>query len=148
MEYRNQYEMKFVALVRSGHHAVMNWIMRHFDDKDIVFLNSIRIGKSPFDEYGVHENQFEESKEELINRSKDLLIYNFERHRYRLSEVFSKEWEDKRDDMVGKSVQRYNCLVLRDPFNNIASKLRIFSNNLPHLIADSNIVEIWKDHAR
>ena len=43
----NELELCFVALRRSGHHAVIEWLLCHLDGTG-CFLNNCRIGRTPF----------------------------------------------------------------------------------------------------
>lgn len=47
MEYINETEIAVVALQRSGHHAIINWIMAN-SSKENTFLNNCLPGYNPF----------------------------------------------------------------------------------------------------
>jgi len=135
LNYTNECEIRVVALVRSGHHAIINWITKHFENS--VFLNNPDVGYDWF------------SKNIDKTKAKGLLIYNYERHLYTLKQICEGNSVEARDEAVGKSLRRYDCLVLRDPFNTFASKIRV-TGAKPNSIngKDLNMCEIWKEHAR
>jgi hypothetical protein len=75
-----------------------------------------------------------------IQVKKKLLIYNFEDQP--LSEIAASE-----EEFLKPYSKRINLLVLRDPYNLFASRLKAFRNWLPDP-AGKVYVEMWKEHAK
>lgn len=94
-------------------------------------------------EYLYGRNRSELDRESLKNyRSKSLLLHSYEH--YSLDQVIGDWFETQRDNFVGKSQQRFDVVVLRDPFNVFAS--------LIHRGEDMNqvgcVIQKWIEHAR
>jgi hypothetical protein len=137
----NQTEMRIVGLKRSGNHAITNWIIKQ-NTKKVFYINDV----------GVNENPYREKYESLLRlqdyrgrhrwepevqgnfRLKDCLIYSYED--YSLDRVTNPVFERKHDLYFGKSGKRYDLLILRDPFNCLASRIK--SNMLS--VKDNKIV--------
>ena len=147
----NRRELQVLALRRSGHHAVIHWIIRQARGR-VMFLNNCRPNVNPFLSHNPYESQTcgcdiqAEARGELSD--KDWLIYNFEDRPPHctpgsLFEQCAMEW-------VGRSDRRIRLIVLRDPFNLFASKLRWAYGrwNQPDLDTIASQTEIWKDYAR
>jgi hypothetical protein len=118
-----------VGLKRSGNHAVINWIGQQFPGDRVYFLNNCRPLENPY-----NTKHSEDSAETIIfhnyriNRhtqrfdDKDCLLYSYENRS--LSEVHNEVARNNHDAWVGQSLNRYDILLLRDPFNLIASCLQ------------------------
>jgi hypothetical protein len=121
----NGLEVRIAALRRSGSHAVIQWLLRQLSGRG-AFLDNCAPGESPYtscylpDSVGVGVDLAAER--ELGPRPKDFLLYNYEGKE--LAEVFSAAAEARHDEWVGTSARRVDLLVLRDPWNNLASLLR------------------------
>src|SRR3989344_6635871 len=126
MVFVNKVEIRAVNLGRSGSHAVINWIINLSSGK-VCFLNSAEPSKNPFllhaekDLKGIGEKNFYRGKNGEITR-KDLLIYSYEENE--LPEIFNAESAKNHDKFVGKSEKKYDILILRDPFNFFASRIK------------------------
>ncbi|HOM77704.1 hypothetical protein KBG31_00040 [Patescibacteria group bacterium] len=122
--YRNKKEYAVFAMRRSGHHAIMEWVMANTLGKH-CFLNDCDLVGNPFETYKGGKQEAEDpnsSKDPIVD--KDLLIYNFE------DMYFSKFSYDNlaiNHDSWLVSTQEFNTLlVLRDPFNLFASMFKWF----------------------
>lgn len=128
----NQLEIIVPAIQRSGHHAVLLWILSNTTRK-YCFLNNCKVSVSPFNlefilqrkELRVKTNVegfsiFSETSGKFTK--KDMLLYNFENQF--LSDIFSPEFLDYKKQWVGSSRNTLTLLVLRDPLNNLASFLK------------------------
>lgn len=128
----NRLELRFVALQRSGHHAILHWIMANMDGR-YVFINNCRPGKSPFASINSEPNRnklvtnipdFDVTAEQAGNRCrKDYLLYNYEDHVLR--DIEADDFYVNHDAWLGTSQRTVNVLILRDPYNMIASRLRM-----------------------
>lgn len=127
----NKHELRCMALKRSGHHAILNWIMANVDGT-YCFINNCRTSRNPYRQ-ALRSTNLDRSlitnvegfslTDEFagVHAPKDYLLYNYEEKR--LEEIDSETFRKKRDSWLGPSEQIHDLIVLRDPFNNIASRL-------------------------
>lgn len=113
MTYHNRTQLCVAALQRSGHHAIINWISANAPGS-ACFLNNCRPNIDPFLMCSP------DARGELALR--DLLIYNYEDRA--LNEVFTQDFSRHQKEWFGQTGSVACVLVLRDPFNNFASKYR------------------------
>ena len=125
----NRYEMCIVGLKRSGNHAVINWIGQQFPGEKVYFLNSCRPRENPYNTKHSQEsaetiifNGYRIDRQKQRFENKDCLLYSYEDRS--LADVHNQDAENGHDLWVGKTFKRYDILLLRDPFNLIASYLQ------------------------
>lgn len=133
----NKKEVRVIGLRRSGNHAIINWIRQQIQGS-VVFINHVRPLENPY------RNQYENQltirnnpsspywKDRDINwwkqekagkfSLKDGLIYSYEDQE--LEKVAHLSFERKHDLYLGKSEERFDVIVIRDPFNLFASRLQ------------------------
>jgi hypothetical protein len=137
----NGLEVRVAALRRSGSHAVLQWLLRQLPGRGAL-LDNCAPGASPYascylpDSVGVGVDLAAER--DGGPRPKDFLLYNYEGKE--LAEVFSAVAESAHDGWVGTSARRVDLLVLRDPWNNLASLLR-WARGEVHPIALASVAE-------
>jgi hypothetical protein len=147
----NSKEIRVIGMSRSGSHAIINWILSQWPGRT-CFLNCAEAGQSPFEtcrplDEGVSwrasfaEFDIEAERGGRFSR-KDLLIYNHEDTF--LKPLVRPEAETRRDEWVGASASRVDVLVLRDPFNLFASRLKKGCGS----VSNETAMRIWKQHAR
>lgn len=147
----NEIELRVVGMSRSGNHAVINWILAQATGR-VVFLNCAEARYNPYFtarplDNGVacsaNYDDFQLEKEMSRDFShKDWLVYSHE-DTY-LGKAASRDFEDEHDGFVGPSRRRIDLLVMRDPFNLFASRMRMDNVVNPLGVA----VRMWKQHAR
>ncbi|MGB7058217.1 MAG: hypothetical protein WBD58_10980 [Geitlerinemataceae cyanobacterium] len=149
----NQKEIRAVGLKRTGNHAILKWVKSQ-ETGVVEHLNNVKPNENPFrDKYehlrdrypehqGVIDRLYQQSKGKLIK--KDCFIYSYED--WKLSKIATINFEIKHDLYVGKSLERYDVLILRDPFNLIASRLK-YDRRLMK-ITKTPIVDRWVEYAR
>ncbi|MBE9064332.1 hypothetical protein [cf. Phormidesmis sp. LEGE 11477] len=149
----NQKEICLVGMRRSGNHAVLNWI-RSQQPGDVCLLNNVAAGTNPYRYksdnlrryHPEHHKQAEVYRQQasgnLIKR--DCLIYSYED--WSLRQIIQPRFERNRDLYVGKSGKSFELLVLRDPFNLFASRLK--QNFVATKARKLPMVEMWLEHAR
>jgi len=125
----NRCEMCIMGLKRSGNHAVINWIGRQFPGEKVYFLNNCRPRESPYEtkhsedsEETIIFNNYRIDRKTQRFEDKDCLLYSYENRS--LKDVHNDEALDHHDTWMGETLKRYDVLLLRDPFNWIASSLR------------------------
>ena len=165
----NDKEFRILGLRRSGNHAIVNWMQKQLSDNHI-FMNHVRVAENPYRD--VYRDQcFLRSKPDLKgiryenlnwwhNQSrgkfspKDYLIYSYEDQE--IGRVANPYFEMMHDFYVGKSIERYDVLIIRDPFNLFASRMK---GNKPRENARTfdfmkvysrrlNLPEMWVTYAK
>ncbi|HTQ78612.1 MAG TPA: hypothetical protein VMM92_01360, partial [Thermoanaerobaculia bacterium] len=126
----NTLEIRLAALRRSGSHAVVHWLLSQLSAAapagNGCFLNNCKPGENPYASCyrgdsltrGVDLDRERDSGP----RPKSFLIYNYEDRD--LSALAADAWGAAHDRFLGASERRFDLLVLRDPWNNLASLLR------------------------
>ena len=135
-EWTNFLEIRAFGLMRSGNHAIIDWIQNQFTGETTCFLNNIKHGnKDPYTNYeqktltGVDEQA---DIETLRTIKKRLLVYSYEdRHELEFDKnnfyesVFQAEYENNRQKYLGTSKHQFDILIIRDPFNFFASRMKL-----------------------
>lgn len=166
----NQKEIRVFGLRRSGNHAIINWIEKQVPDI-CVHMNNLRANENPFRGYlnafeeNVHQidkwragelqryplYQGEAGLQRLKNEVrgnfnyKGCLILSYEDYSFSL--VANDFFEKKHDLYLGKSASRFDILVLRDPFNLLASRLRSNKMKFKSKTAKS-FAQLWIEYAK
>lgn len=132
--FTNTIEMRVYGLMRSGNHAIIEWIKRQYPERTICFLNNIKHGDfDPYQNY-IQKELIEIDEqldiESLRKTKKYLLIYSYEDRQILqvqnidfLSSIFQFGFEEKREVYFGKSKYHFDVAIIRDPFNCFASRL-------------------------
>ena len=157
--YWNRTELAVYGLKRSGNHVIINWIFRNHPGT-VCFLNHIQ-PQLHFNPYLSFGQAFIKNGLEVINfppemPSKvwqtdrwhrkhphlDCLIHSYEDRR--LEELDDDPLRgEEHDRVLGRSGRRLGVIVLRDPFNTVASRMRR-RDRLPL----EGFMEMWKSYAR
>lgn len=145
----NDNEIRFFGQRRSGHHAIMNWVYAHFSGPS-GYVNEI----SKIDQIDINSHFKNATIEEIeLDRKgtsffkKECLILNVEDADLKLA---SEEIEKSKFYPRGRSKKITNILILRDPFNLFASRLKKSMNDGTsevHWIGE-NSVRTWIQHAK
>jgi hypothetical protein len=155
----NESEMRVFALRRSGHHAILNWLMLQMKGRR-CFLNDCRPNENPF--VGCSRTRSNRIASRIVEHNhlfwqreiagglskKGVLIYNYEDLSF--PEVLTDHFEENRTAWLGTSRHRYDVLVLRDPFNLFASKLRwaYGEKHTPTPSSFPRFIQYWKEYAK
>lgn len=155
-------EFRIIGLSRSGNHAVINWIIRQLEGS-YCFLNCAEPKFNPFLTarplngdglvYKTNITGFDLQEEQLGQfRKKDYLLYN---HEDCFLGPFQKpEHQTQHQKWVGRSGQQRDILILRDPFNLFASRIKAgFLKEYPTYNNEKRVSlailkRIYKQHAR
>lgn len=140
----NEKEIRIVGLRRTGNHGIINWIRKQHAGK-VWHLNNITTERNPYRVLYLHYKKEHLNREAKGNSvKKDCLLYSFED--YPLEKIVRGGLEKKHDLYLGKSRERYDVLILRDPFNLFASRIKKNYMN----VKDENwtIVDLWISYAR
>jgi hypothetical protein len=133
----NEKEIRVLGLRRSGNHAIINWIAKQVKG-DVMFINHVKPLENPYrDQYESQVILGRKLDETLWNYRepgwwrrekngdfsfKDCLLYSYEDQE--IEKVARASFEQKHDLYLGKSEQRFDIIVMRDPFNLFASRLQ------------------------
>ncbi|MGK7957344.1 MAG: hypothetical protein AB4063_19150 [Crocosphaera sp.] len=125
----NDSEIRLIGLQRTGNHGITNWIMEQYGDVNIAYLNSVKPCYNP---YRLYYNNFPNNRfsQDAFGKfsQKDLLFHSYEDKALEL--ICDTRFEKKHDLYLGKSAKRYDILILRDPFNLFASRLKMMDRKL------------------
>lgn len=154
-EWTNFLEVRAYGLMRSGNHAIIEWAQNQHSDHITCFLNNVRHGNH--DPYTNHKRRILTCIDEKIDiddlrtMRKQLLIYSYEdrdelesENKTFLDSVFQKDFEVNRKNYLGPSRHQLDVLIIRDPFNFLASRLKLLQVRGP-LDGVSNPVLIMKN---
>ncbi|MDJ0746265.1 MAG: hypothetical protein QNJ32_23270 [Xenococcaceae cyanobacterium MO_167.B27] len=153
----NQNEVRIIGLKRSGNHAVSNWMMKQMQG-EVFYINDVGANENPYREkYEAwvrsncaknRERLKQESQGNFIE--KDYLIYSYED--YELNRITNKNFANKHDLYFGKTATRYDVILLRDPFNLIASRFKKGNFVNQHYLGTKNpqlsVVDLWLSYAK
>lgn len=153
----NDIEIAVVAQQRSGHHAIINWMRCNMNVPSVFINNCYSVGNPllfnqsanqivPPD---IQEKPFDLDKEQKGKLTfKSCLIYNYEDQR--LPYIKFYQHKINRVAWLGKSRRFYKVLIIRDPFNLLASKLKWSKGkqNAPSLANLFFIKNQWKRYAK
>ncbi|HEX5764519.1 MAG TPA: hypothetical protein VFY27_03070 [Woeseiaceae bacterium] len=147
----NRHEYRVIGMSRSGNHAIIDWILSQASGRT-CFLNCAEPQSNPFStarqlDYGcrIVANYPEFDVEAELRgdfTDKHLLLVSHED--CFLGTVARGSYEDNHDALVGPSLERRDILILRDPFNLFASRMR---GEFGH-VSTTTALRIWKQHAR
>jgi hypothetical protein len=154
----NEQEIRVLAMRRSGHHAIVNWILAQAEEWT-CFLNDCRKKGNPYVtcrsstsvlpvSSDVATRLFWKAERSGVHTRKSLLMYNFEDAHPEAFVSSNAVAESTR--WVGRSKRVLNVLILRDPFNLFASRLRwLRGRKGTGLLKDpQQWVALWKEYAR
>lgn len=146
---------------RSGNHAVINWVLHQLNGS-YCFLNCAEPKHNPFTTarpltsdgktYDTNIKSFDLEQEQQGNfADKDYLIYSYED--CFLGSVNHPIFKKNRDSWVGRAESKKNLLILRDPFNLFASRIKsnLLLGHYSHgakPISPYTLKRIYKQHAK
>lgn len=149
----NQKEIRAVGMRRTGNHAIITWIERQ-QPGTVCHLNNVAAGTSPYRHKADNLRRYhpEHSKMAAVYRQqakgnlvkRDCLILSYED--WGLPQVTQPRFERNRTLYLGKSAQRFDVLILRDPFNLFASRLK--QNFVETKAEATSMVEMWLEYAK
>jgi hypothetical protein len=167
---RNALEIQFFGLQRSGNHAVLSWIFQQFDEPVYFFHqvkpftdpflnfrfaqlpNTIPVRRGPFGNEPRHIAARERRLRRIENirqAKKHLLAYSYEN--FPLTELRNREPVYQRIECIGDSEKTRRVLLLRDFYNWIASRIRLFENKSKPLPTESGVdslISMWLTYAK
>jgi len=156
MSWVNENELRVIGMSRSGNHAIIYWLLSQISGP-FCFLNCAEPAENPFHSARPlgHEAPFETNIPDFEfeaagagrHQRRAWLIHSYE-------DVFLRKLAETRETPgVGRSRDRTDLLILRDPFNLFASRRRfgLFSQDsgvASYIVTPRTAVRIWKQHAK
>lgn len=155
-------EIRFTGLSRSGNHAIINWVIKQLNGS-YCFLNCTEPKRNPYytarplNESGkvleTNLENFNLAAEQNGNfDKKNYLLYSHED--CFLGPLQHKVFKNDHDSWVGKTQKFNDVLILRDPFNLFASRIKsgfIDGDHTPpkaQQVSTLTLKRIYKQHAR
>lgn len=140
----NKKEIRIVGLRRSGNHAIINWIRKQ-QKGEVLHLNNVRAGKNPY-RVLYHHYRTDRLRQEALGyfTKKDCLISSYED--YNLEDITDKNFAKKHDLYLGKTEQRYDVIIIRDPFNLLASRLQKGYTSIKS--NQNTVIDLWIAYAK
>ena len=159
----NDYEFRVFGLRRTGNHMLISAIISTFNDNEVYYFNDIQnpervFAGQIFGSYstrrGLHNKDtrwcgtvapklVDESAyqvKELMKSDKKCFIHNYEDHQLNIVQRINTQ-------NYGKSDKVFNILILRDPYNLIASRIKFMRTNRV-VRATKSTVNMWKQYAK
>lgn len=155
-QFKNKYEIKFFGLKRSGNHAIINWLMSYFPEP-VWFINCITPYTNPFtmkEKWKAVQSAYKQFRNckiyyeepELKTCKKYCLLLSYEN--FNISELKKRTLlPDQIRNKIGKSEIYKDVLLLRDPFNNLASHWK-WKGERVTLQQKGKLLKIWKIYAK
>lgn len=144
-------EIAVHALQRSGHHAVIEWLLailrRKHGLNNVLFINWINERSMQVDPFNYEGRDLAATEAPTATKDtrRNVLIYNFEdagTHMLYQSALYGPRY-------VGDSGVRLNVIVLRDCYNMLASRYhRATNHDRPFSNSHEAAVGMWLDQAR
>lgn len=161
-EQAQEREIRFTGLSRSGNHAIINWVINQLNGS-YCFLNCTEPKHNPFDTarpldetgkvFETNLPNFDLEAEQAGKFShKKFLLYSHED--CFLGPLHHKAFKENHDRWIGKSGKFNDVLILRDPFNLFASRIKSgfidgYENpDAVRPISNLTLKRIYKQHAR
>jgi hypothetical protein len=159
-EFRNQLEIQFIGLQRSGNHAVLSWMFQQFETP-VYFFNNARHFGNPLLEFQpldlpntvpVRRGRSPGRKrtlQEIGSTPKGVLAYSYEN--LPLNELRERELVPDKDALTGLSRCLRRMLIVRDFPNWFASRIRyheIVRSEFPSRQQIERFMQMWALYAR
>lgn len=126
IKFRNNYEIRFIGIPRSGNHAIIRWIASHFPE--VYFYNNIKSDKTPQTHPiikwpdGDYNRRFRHKVGLGEVEFRECVMYSVENLTIsRVKDKISGINGVTNHFDLGLSKKEFDVLILRDPFNMIAS---------------------------
>lgn len=154
---RNDLEIQVFGLQRSGNHGIISWITQQFEDK-AYFFNNVSHFKDPINNWhiGSVPNTIQlppkgsKQLEEIRLAKKAVLIFSYEN--LQLNLLSQRPLLEEHDSVLGTSKRVVRILLLRDFFNWVSSRLKLFDYRGQDAIKASLridvLIDLWLLYAR
>ncbi len=152
--YINKKELRIIGLRRTGNHGIAGWIKAQENGK-VEHLNNLEVRCNPYrykyekiiDFYPKHTKWAIKHYQPLAQGNFvqiDCLICGYEDRN--LASITDPIFERLHDVYLGKSNKRFDIIIIRDPFNLFASRLK--SNMINVKSKNFTAIDLWIQYAR
>ena len=138
---KNNIEIRVIGQMRSGNHVIIDWLIGLYPGQSRCFLNNLSHGDlDPYeacDKIELRSIPRNIRIDELRRLNKDVIIYSYEdQHSIEAQSVSFLEsvfhgFEQRAECLLGESKHKFDVLVIRDPFNLLASRLEMLRKRGP-----------------
>lgn len=159
--FANQIEIRVIGQMRSGNHVIVDWLKGLYGQRSVCFLNNIRHGDcDPF----LNCEGFDHThavrpirRRDLKAVDRDVLILSYEDRKSLdegdvdlLTSIQGQEYAQGLAAYVGHSRHHFDVVIVRDPFNGLASRLALLRQRggMGGLEDIGMIKRHWKEIAR
>ena len=149
----NQKEIRVIGLRRTGNHAVINWIISQQAGKSF-HINNVAVGTNPYRQKSDNLRRYHPEHIKMANVyrrqavgnliERDCLIHSYED--WSLQQIAQPQFERNLSLYLGRSAQRLDVLILRDPFNLFASRLK--QGFVATRASGATMVDLWLAYAK
>jgi len=150
---------EITATARSGHHAMLNWLIKNISGYE--YQNGDKYKILPNGLYYINETNHtkdisKEFIEKNINNIRSLILsYENTKSDYTLlneTEIYTSTMSITNKNLCNFT-QNYRIVFIRDFYNNLASRIksnndRLSKNQKPYWDVGKIFISIWKDNAR
>lgn len=144
---KNQYEFRIFGLRRSGNHALISWIISNFGNNEVFYFNDVRNASISL----YNTPSFISKTDRRVKAIKEKLAER--RHMFKNKVCLIHSYEDRDLNIIkqvdhhnnGKSENLFNILILRDPYNMVASRLEL---EHPNTRVTPKIMSLWEQYAK
>lgn len=157
----NFLELRVCGLMRSGNHAIIDWIINQHAGQTVCFLNNVKHGDNdPYTHYRqkvLHGIDEDIAVEALRSLPKQLLICSYEDREELevgqfdfLNSAVHPGSDANRRRYLGQSRHFFDVLIVRDPFNCVASRIKLLQTRgaMGGVKSLALIVHNWKVTAK
>nr|MDJ0553448.1 hypothetical protein [Microcoleaceae cyanobacterium MO_207.B10] len=154
----NQKEIRVAGIKSTGNHAIINWVKSQ-QTGEVGFINNVLPSQNPYrykyenlrDKFPEYQWAIEHNRQPAKGNflKRDCLIDSYED--FPLEQIGSNKFELNHDLYLGRSSIRYDLLIIRDPFNLLASRLKTASQVGYFLSVNSpkkTMIDLWLDYAK
>jgi len=130
--------------MRSGIHAVTGWIIQNLDHDSVLYYNNIKMPYHLPDD-PIKEDRLIKKSDTRIQEIVEYLTENPES-----ATTVIKSHESKTFDFANFNASKnLNVIIIRNPYNTLASSLEYIKNNgvCKDIVSDSRFDNLWTQHA-
>jgi hypothetical protein len=154
----NENEYRIFGMRRSGNHMIVSAIVSCFGNNEVYYFNDI---DDPHKLFATAAKTFSSLNKDKFGNLANKLVH---RDKYYIKNIVSSKkqcliqtYEDKNlslinkidKQLIGKSINKYNIIILRDCFNWLASRLQhVNKHNVIWTTITKNTIALWKQYAR
>jgi hypothetical protein len=130
-------EINTHGIMRGGIHIVHSWIISKFGTDSVLYYNNIRDPSNL-------QDRLISKKDTRVQKISQQLISNISENK---AQLILKSFESKDLDLYkrGDFSEPINLIIIRNPYNNLASSIAYTENNgtCPDIVCDDRFIRLW-----